>query len=51
MVILSKLDSNLLTHSRFPATTNTNGKGKAGRGIGSHTDYGKNYAISEYDFL
>ncbi|RDI78664.1 hypothetical protein Vi05172_g11290 [Venturia inaequalis] len=25
---------------RFPATTNTNGKGKAGRGIGSHTDYG-----------
>jgi isopenicillin N synthase-like dioxygenase len=25
---------------RFPATHNTNGKGKAGRGIGSHTDYG-----------
>ncbi|TID23637.1 sodium calcium exchanger protein [Venturia nashicola] len=25
---------------RFPATTKTNGKGKAGRGIGSHTDYG-----------
>lgn len=26
--------------SRFPATDKTNGKGKAGRGIGSHTDYG-----------
>lgn len=26
--------------SSFPATNNTNGKGKAGRGIGSHTDYG-----------
>ncbi|KAK1703538.1 hypothetical protein BDP67DRAFT_584577 [Colletotrichum lupini] len=25
---------------RFPPTHNTNGKGKAGRGIGSHTDYG-----------
>ncbi|OXV10832.1 hypothetical protein Egran_01407, partial [Elaphomyces granulatus] len=25
---------------RFPATNNTNGKGKDGRGIGSHTDYG-----------
>lgn len=25
---------------RFPSTTTTNGKGKAGRGIGSHTDYG-----------
>ena len=25
---------------RFPATNATNGKGKAGRGIGSHTDYG-----------
>lgn len=25
---------------RFPARTNTNGKGKEGRGIGSHTDYG-----------
>ena len=26
--------------SRFPAANNTNGKGKEGRGIGSHTDYG-----------
>ena len=26
--------------SRFPATHLTNGKGKEGRGIGSHTDYG-----------
>lgn len=26
--------------SRFPPTNKTNGKGKAGRGIGSHTDYG-----------
>lgn len=25
---------------RFPARNNTNGKGKEGRGIGSHTDYG-----------
>ncbi|RYP93306.1 hypothetical protein DL770_000595 [Monosporascus sp. CRB-9-2] len=25
---------------RFPATNDTNGKGKDGRGIGSHTDYG-----------
>jgi isopenicillin N synthase-like dioxygenase len=25
---------------RFPARTATNGKGKKGRGIGSHTDYG-----------
>ncbi|KAL9620854.1 MAG: hypothetical protein Q9160_004635 [Pyrenula sp. 1 TL-2023] len=25
---------------RFPAMNKTNGKGKAGRGIGSHTDYG-----------
>ncbi|TDZ17306.1 2-oxoglutarate-dependent ethylene/succinate-forming enzyme [Colletotrichum orbiculare MAFF 240422] len=25
---------------RFPPTHNTNGKGKEGRGIGSHTDYG-----------
>ncbi|KAG8168526.1 hypothetical protein KVR01_001275 [Diaporthe batatas] len=25
---------------RFPPTNKTNGKGKAGRGIGSHTDYG-----------
>ncbi|KAH7350224.1 2-oxoglutarate-dependent ethylene/succinate-forming enzyme [Plectosphaerella cucumerina] len=25
---------------RFPATNDTNGKGKEGRGIGSHTDYG-----------
>ncbi|EOO00389.1 putative 2-oxoglutarate-dependent ethylene succinate-forming enzyme protein [Phaeoacremonium minimum UCRPA7] len=25
---------------RFPAMNNTNGKGKDGRGIGSHTDYG-----------
>ncbi|KAF4342470.1 2-oxoglutarate-dependent ethylene succinate-forming enzyme [Fusarium beomiforme] len=25
---------------RFPAINNTNGKGKKGRGIGSHTDYG-----------
>ncbi|CAN8097789.1 unnamed protein product [Discula destructiva] len=25
---------------RFPANNKTNGKGKAGRGIGSHTDYG-----------
>ncbi|TKX19899.1 2-oxoglutarate-dependent dioxygenase-like protein 2 [Elsinoe australis] len=25
---------------RFPETHNTNGKGKEGRGIGSHTDYG-----------
>ncbi|KAF7191482.1 2-oxoglutarate-dependent ethylene/succinate-forming enzyme [Pseudocercospora fuligena] len=25
---------------RFPATNATNGKGKEGRGIGSHTDYG-----------
>lgn len=25
---------------RFPPTNQTNGKGKAGRGIGSHTDYG-----------
>jgi len=25
---------------RFPQTDKTNGKGKAGRGIGSHTDYG-----------
>ncbi|KKA30863.1 hypothetical protein TD95_000728, partial [Thielaviopsis punctulata] len=25
---------------RFPHCNNTNGKGKAGRGIGSHTDYG-----------
>ena len=25
---------------RFPAVNNTNGKGKEGRGIGSHTDYG-----------
>lgn len=25
---------------RFPQVNNTNGKGKAGRGIGSHTDYG-----------
>ncbi|OIW31712.1 2-oxoglutarate-dependent ethylene/succinate-forming enzyme [Coniochaeta ligniaria NRRL 30616] len=25
---------------RFPGRKNTNGKGKAGRGIGSHTDYG-----------
>ncbi|KAJ5190049.1 Oxoglutarate/iron-dependent dioxygenase [Penicillium cf. griseofulvum] len=25
---------------RFPQTSNTNGKGKDGRGIGSHTDYG-----------
>jgi hypothetical protein len=25
---------------RFPQTTKTNGKGKDGRGIGSHTDYG-----------
>ncbi|KAF2773782.1 Clavaminate synthase-like protein [Teratosphaeria nubilosa] len=25
---------------RFPATNATNGKGKKGRGIGSHTDYG-----------
>lgn len=25
---------------RFPARNNTNGKGKDGRGIGSHTDYG-----------
>ncbi|KAK7429822.1 hypothetical protein QQZ08_003667 [Neonectria magnoliae] len=25
---------------RFPATNDTNGKGKSGRGIGSHTDYG-----------
>ncbi|KAF5540831.1 ethylene-forming enzyme [Fusarium mexicanum] len=25
---------------RFPAINNTNGKGKEGRGIGSHTDYG-----------
>ncbi|KAK1981531.1 2OG-Fe(II) oxygenase [Colletotrichum cereale] len=25
---------------RFPPTYNTNGKGKEGRGIGSHTDYG-----------
>ncbi|KAF7559752.1 hypothetical protein G7046_g4400 [Stylonectria norvegica] len=25
---------------RFPGKDNTNGKGKAGRGIGSHTDYG-----------
>ncbi|KAH8912138.1 Clavaminate synthase-like protein [Coniochaeta sp. PMI_546] len=25
---------------RFPGRNNTNGKGKAGRGIGSHTDYG-----------
>lgn len=25
---------------RFPSTTTTNGKGKPGRGIGSHTDYG-----------
>lgn len=24
----------------FPPTNKTNGKGKAGRGIGSHTDYG-----------
>ncbi|KAI1047856.1 hypothetical protein LB505_012256 [Fusarium chuoi] len=24
----------------FPAINNTNGKGKEGRGIGSHTDYG-----------
>ena len=26
--------------SSFPAAHNTNGKGKDGRGIGSHTDYG-----------
>lgn len=26
--------------SRFPATHDTNGKAKDGRGIGSHTDYG-----------
>ncbi len=25
---------------RFPARNATNGKGKEGRGIGSHTDYG-----------
>jgi isopenicillin N synthase-like dioxygenase len=25
---------------RFPQVDKTNGKGKAGRGIGSHTDYG-----------
>jgi isopenicillin N synthase-like dioxygenase len=25
---------------RFPARSDTNGKGKEGRGIGSHTDYG-----------
>jgi len=25
---------------RFPPRNGTNGKGKAGRGIGSHTDYG-----------
>ncbi len=29
-----------LTIHRFPAVNNTNGKGKRGRGIGSHTDYG-----------
>lgn len=29
-----------MADSRFPATDKTNGKGKAGRGIGSHTDYG-----------
>ena len=29
-----------LTNHRFPPRNATNGKGKAGRGIGSHTDYG-----------
>jgi isopenicillin N synthase-like dioxygenase len=27
-------------YQRFPAVDRVNGKGKAGRGIGSHTDYG-----------
>jgi isopenicillin N synthase-like dioxygenase len=30
----------MLTCHRFPARDATNGKGKEGRGIGSHTDYG-----------
>lgn len=34
--------NDLITNTlpRFPATHATNGKGKDGRGIGSHTDYG-----------
>lgn len=28
------------SHLSFPATNDTNGSGKEGRGIGSHTDYG-----------
>lgn len=30
----------VLRYFRFPPVNNTNGKGKKGRGIGSHTDYG-----------
>ncbi|KAJ0335211.1 hypothetical protein COL922a_009580 [Colletotrichum nupharicola] len=30
----------MTTYMEFPPTHNTNGKGKEGRGIGSHTDYG-----------
>ncbi|CVK86342.1 related to ethylene-forming enzyme [Fusarium mangiferae] len=30
----------ILRHGSFPAINKTNGKGKEGRGIGSHTDYG-----------
>jgi isopenicillin N synthase-like dioxygenase len=34
---------------RFPAVHATNGKGKAGRGIGSHTDYGLLVIASQDD--
>lgn len=32
--------ADILFAVRFPPRHGTNGKGKAGRGIGSHTDYG-----------
>lgn len=35
-----RLVGDLCPGDRFPPTNQTNGKGKEGRGIGSHTDYG-----------
>ena len=49
---LHALNARMVAHCvclcRFPPRNKTNGKGKEGRGIGSHTDYGL-FVISSQD--